>query len=158
MKKRITILFFIVSNFQGYSQIIDFEDLRLNCDTARTTIELKICSGYKLEQSIAKYDSLILKINQCLDKLISEDINYRNELMKEDSNQNFEFWTDYKKIKLMLNQSDKLFREYAEIEMKIDGEFYGFATGRILGENLRMKEIYDRRIKELIAFIILHCG
>ena len=160
MKKRITILIFMFTNFQIFSQVIDFENLRLNCDTTRTTIEVRICSEYKLlEQSIAKYDSLFLKINQCLDILISEDLNYRNELKKEDSNQNFEFWTDYEK-----NQNydesirDKLFREYAETEMKIAGEFYDFATGRILGGNSRMQEIYDRRIKELIAFIIMHCS
>ena len=58
----------------------------------------------------------------------------------------------------MFNKSDKLFKEYADLEMNITGEFYGKGRERSIGENLRKKSIYDSRIEELIRIIKVYCG
>lgn len=157
---RILLNLFILLLFfsKSYSQVITIDNEKFNCDTAYKTMDLGLCSRYIMEQSIVRYDSLIKTFNKCLDKLIFEDIKDKNDLLKENINQTFDLWTDYSKIKEMFNKSDKTFKEFTELETNITGEFYGVGRERVIGENYKMKEIYDKRILEIIDLIERYCN
>ena len=117
-----------------------------------------LCSRQMLENSIEEYKGILNTLYTCLDKLIAEDKKERAEMLKEDQNQKFDFWTDYEKIKEMYIESSKLFEKHADLEMEIEGEFYGPGRERVVGENMRLKQLYDSRIQEIRQIIKLHCG
>jgi hypothetical protein len=159
MIKLLSSVFFILLFFtKSYSQVINIDNKKFNCDTAYKTMDLGLCSQYIMEQSIVRYDSLVKTFNKCLDKLIIEDLQYKKELLKENVNQTFDFWTDYSKIKEMFNKSDKTFKEFAELETNIIGEFYGLGRERNIGENLKKKDLYDKRILEITEIIKRYCN
>ncbi|MBK8807830.1 MAG: hypothetical protein IPO21_14750 [Bacteroidales bacterium] len=151
----ITVLLLSISRL--HCQVIEYDDILLNCDTAYTTLEYRFCASYKLYQSIAKYDSIISKINTCLDLLIIQDSVSRQKALEEDSTISFENWTDYKKIKEIFTESDSLFILFVTNESSILGELYGNGQERSIAENGRMQELYDHRIKDLIEFCNINC-
>ena len=68
---------------------------------------------------MVKYDSLISVINKCLDTLIRNDSIFRLDILKDNPEEKFEFWTDFKKIKEKFIESNLTYYGYAVLEKEI---------------------------------------
>ena len=109
MKHNLLLLLFLFAIQFSEAQIIDLDGEKFNCDTAYTNYELGFCASYIEEQSLNQYKATLNAILQCLDTLIAEDKLEKAEMLEEDSTQTFQYWSDYEKIKKMIEESNHLF-------------------------------------------------
>ena len=148
----IILLALSISNTSN-GQIIDLQGGKLNCDSAYTYFESEVCSSFLLGESIAKYDSLMVKVYKGIDTFLADDKKNKKEMLKDNPKQTFTNWTDYSKVKAMFILSNKIFKQYAVNEMMILGELYGEGRERAIAENYCLKKIYDYRIKDLVEIL-----
>lgn len=137
---------------------IDIDGKKINCDSAYTTYEISICASAMLDSSKHLYLTTLEKLKTCLDTLTAQDDRFRKESLKENSEQKFQYWTDYRLIKTKLQESNALFEKHAKLESEITGEFYGPGRERTIAEIMTLKQLYDDRLKDLQFTIERHCN
>lgn len=153
--KQCAFLFLVASSYSLHAQIIEYAQGRfVDCDSARSTLQLGLCSKYLAERAESEMHSVFKLVISSVDEMSLEDDSLKAKMLIEGvDSASFQNRSDCGKIKDLMIKSHQLFLNRVQLEVHIAGEVVGIGRERSIHENSRMTTLYKLRKEDLLQFL-----